>query len=53
VAIPAGGAIASLYTGVYQAKDFDTPDETALRFQKLLDAVQESIELQKAAGVLV
>ncbi len=53
VAIPPGGAIASLYTGVYQAKDFDTPAETALRFQKLLDAVQEHVELDKQAGVLV
>lgn len=53
VAIPAGGAIAALYTGVYVAADFDTPAETALRVQKQLDALQELVELLKKAGVLV
>ena len=53
VAIPPGGAIASLYTGVYTAADFDTPAETALRVQKQLDAIQEMVELLKHAGVVV
>jgi hypothetical protein len=53
VPIPAGGAIAQLYTGVYTALDFDTPAETALRVQKQLDAIQEAIALLQQAGVLV
>jgi hypothetical protein len=53
VAIPAGGALAVLYTGVYVAADFDTPDETALRVQRQLDAIQELTLLLQKAGVLV
>lgn len=50
--VPPTGALAALYQGVYTAKDFDTPTETALRAQKQLDALQEGIELLIAAGVL-
>ena len=52
IAIPADGALAQLYIGVYVAADFDTPAETALRVQKQLDAIQELTELLKRAGVL-
>lgn len=52
VPIPNGGALASLYTGVYVAADFDTPAETATRVQKQLDAIQELVALLQAAGVL-
>lgn len=50
--IPLNGAIDSLYDGVYTPQDFDTPAEIAVRVQKLLDALQELIALQKQAGVL-
>lgn len=53
VAIPPGGSLASLYTGVYVAQDFDTPQETAQRVQKLLDALQELTDLLTKAGALV
>jgi hypothetical protein len=53
IAIPVGGAIDALYTGVYQPTDFDTTAEIANRVQKQLDAIQELTELLKAAGVLV
>ncbi len=53
VAVPIGGAIDELWDGVYQAKDFDTAIETAIRVQKQLDAIQELVELLKQAGVLV
>lgn len=53
VPIPAGGAISQLYTGVYVAADFDTPQETATRVQKQLDAIDELIVLLKTAGVLI
>jgi len=52
VPIPPGGAIDSLFDGVYTAADFDTPAETALRVQKQLDAIQELVALLQAAGVL-
>jgi hypothetical protein len=52
IPIPPGGALASLYTGVYVAADFDTPAETALRVQKQLDAIQELVKLLQDACVL-
>lgn len=53
VAIPPDGAIAALYQGVYAPADLDTPQEVALRVSKQLAALNELVDLLKAAGVLV
>ena len=53
LAIPAGGAIASLWPHPYTPAEVDTPAEVAIKLTKSNAAVLEMVELLKAAGVLV
>jgi hypothetical protein len=51
--IPPNGAIAALWHGEYTGAEFDTPEETALRVEKQLKALNELVDLLKLGGVLV
>ncbi len=52
IKIPAGGAISQLWHGEYTATEFDTPEETAMRVEKLLKGVNEEIDLLIQGGYL-
>lgn len=53
VEIPPNGAIAALWHGEYTGAEFDTPEETALRVEKQLKAINELVDLLRLAGVLI
>lgn len=53
VQIPPNGAIAALWHGEYTEAEFDTPEETALRVEKQLKALNELVDLLQQGGVLI
>lgn len=52
VAIPLAGAISALWPYLYGPAEVDTPEEVAIKLNKLKAAFIELVDLLKAAGVL-